>query len=350
MKKKLAMIMTVVLAMGLFTACGSEEGKSLYEMNVEKYVTLGDYKGLEVHADAVIVDEAELDARVQEVYYGLLPAEEGVTDRAVEMGDTVNIDYEGKQDGVAFSGGTAAAQQLTIGSGAFISGFEDGLVGVMPGETVDLNLNFPDPYPNNPDLAGQAVVFTVTVNYIYPTEYKDEVVASWEEEGITNVAELEQYVYDYLYQTAQSEYNSAVENGIMEAFMAQCVIKEVPDSLVASYGESLQSSLEAQASSLGLDGDTYCAYAYGMDMATFVEKYAADSAKQIMAFQAVANAENLNLNDEELDAELQSVATANGFATVEEFLGENDKEEYREYYMFESVLSFLIENANIITE
>jgi len=88
-----------------------------------------------------------------------------ITDRAVENGDVVNLDYEGKKDGVAFEGGTAKGYDLEIGSGLFIPGFEEKLVGVMPGETVDLDLTFPEGY-DEPSLAGQPVVFTVTVNGI----------------------------------------------------------------------------------------------------------------------------------------------------------------------------------------
>ena len=89
-----------------------------------------------------------------------------ITDRAVEDGDLVTIDYVGKKDGEAFSGGSAEGYQLKIGSNTFIDGFEEGLIGVMPGDTVDLDLTFPESYSRNQDLAGQAVVFTVTLDKI----------------------------------------------------------------------------------------------------------------------------------------------------------------------------------------
>ena len=92
-------------------------------------------------------------------------AKSNVEKSVVESGDTVNIDFEGKKDGVAFDGGTSQGYNLTIGSGSFIDGFEDGLIGVNVGDTVDLNLTFPEGY-QNADLAGQDVVFTVTVNFI----------------------------------------------------------------------------------------------------------------------------------------------------------------------------------------
>jgi hypothetical protein len=215
MKKKTLGLLAAVLSVAMLAGCGAKdtgngtgtatgagtESTALKDMDVDKYVTLGEYKGLEVSVDTVEVDEDEWDTLVNNVYYGNITAENGgITDRAVETGDTVNIDYEGKKDGVAFDGGTDQGYDLTIGSGQFIAGFEDGLIGVMPGETVDLDLTFPENY-GNADLAGQAVVFTVTVNYIQPAqdgEFSDEVISNFGIDGVTNEEELRQYAYDFI--------------------------------------------------------------------------------------------------------------------------------------------------------
>lgn len=196
MKKKTLGLLAAILSVCMLAGCGAKdtgdgtgaatdagtESTALKDMDVDKYVTLGEYKGLAVSVDTVEVDEDEWDTLVNNVYYGNITAENGgIMDRAVETGDTVNIDYEGKKDGVAFDGGTAQGYDLTIGSGNFIAGFEDGLIGVMPGETVDLDLTFPENYGNS-DLAGQAVVFTVTVNYIQPAqdgEFSDEIISNF---------------------------------------------------------------------------------------------------------------------------------------------------------------------------
>ena len=166
---------------------------TLKDIDVEKYVTVGDYKSIRVEKQEVTVSDSELEEMTNQVYIGSFPAELGVKDRAVKEGDTANIDYVGKKDGVAFDGGTAQGANLTIGSDTYIDGFEDGLIGVMPGDTVDLNLTFPEGYGNQ-DLAGQAVVFTVTVNYIIPEEKTDEAVEKFGVEGVTTVEELRQYV------------------------------------------------------------------------------------------------------------------------------------------------------------
>ena len=364
MKKKTLGLLAAVLSVCMLAGCGAKdtgngtgtatgagtESTALKDMDVDKYVALGEYKGLEVSVDTVEVDEDEWDTLVNNVYYGNITAENGgIMDRAVETGDTVNIDYEGKKDGVAFDGGTDQGYDLTIGSGQFIAGFEDGLIGVMPGETVDLDLTFPENY-GNADLAGQAVVFTVTVNYIQPAqdgEFSDEVISNFGIDGVTNEEELRQYAYDYLNDNAQQNYETNVQQAVMDAFMANNTITSVPEALVQKYSDAAESSITSMASAYGVDGDTFTQYYYGQDLATFLSTYAEQTAKRDIALQAVANKENLNISDEELDQMLQDRATAAGYDTIEEYIGETSREDYREYFLYDKVLDYLVENAQI---
>lgn len=351
MKKKLALLLTTMLAVSALSGCGNESSnaEALKDMKVEKYVTLGEYKGLEVSVEeAAPVEEGEWDSLVNQIYFSAVTAENGgIVDRPVEEGDTANIDYVGKKDDVAFEGGTASGQNLTIGSGQFIEGFEEGLVGVMPGETVDLNLKFPENYERNEELSGADVVFTVTVNYIQPTDLKDEVVAGFEVEDFKNVAELRQYVHDYLSENAKQSYEANVENAVLGAFLQTCTFKDMPKNLVTNYGNSIRENLEAAAASMGVDADTYTNYYFGASLEDFISTSSVESAQQGVAFQTVANAENLNITDEELDTMLTEFATGAGYTTLEEFIGENPKEDYREFFMFEKVMDYLVENANI---
>lgn len=378
MKKGLVYLMTAVMAVGLFTACGNKENTQdpgvtatatpdasgtnnegtqtpvanrvvLKDLDAAKYVTLGDYKNIEVTMAGPEVDQEEWDIINAQVYNDFVTAESGgVLDRAVENGDLVNIDYSGKKDGVVFDGGTAAAQQLEIGSGSFIAGFEEGLVGVMPGETVDLNLTFPEVY-HNADLAGQAVVFTVTVNFIYPTSesWSDDVVASAENSDFTTVEEMKQYVYDYLEEYNAYYYDINLENAVVEAFINQCEFKEVPEELVQSYRDDFTLTMSNEAAMYGMDVDSLCYYYYGVDLATFLDTYVTESAKQSLAFQAVANAENMNLSDADFDARLLELATQYGCTSIEQYIGANPKEGYRELFMLEDVVAFLVENATL---
>lgn len=362
MKKKTLGLLAAILSVCMLAGCGAKDtgngsetkaatdSTALKDMDVDKYVTLGEYKGLAVSVDTVEVAEDEWDTLVNNVYYGNITAENGgIMDRAVETGDTVNIDYEGKKDGVAFDGGTAQGYDLTIGSGNFIAGFEDGLIGVMPGETVDLDLTFPENYGNS-DLAGQAVVFTVTVNYIQPAqdgEFSDEVISNFGIDGVTNEEELRQYAYDYLNENAQQNYETNVQQAVMDAFMANNTFTSVPEALVQKYSDAAESSITSMASAYGVDADTFTQYYYGQDLATFLSTYAEQTAKQDIALQAVANKENLNISDEELDQMLQDRATAAGYDTTSEYIGETSKEDYREYFLYDKVLDYLVENAQI---
>ena len=364
MKKKTLGLLAAILSVCMLAGCGAKdtgdgtgaatdagtESTALKDMDVDKDVTLGEYKGLAVSVDTVEVDEDEWDTLVNNVYYGNITAENGgIMDRAVETGDTVNIDYEGKKDGVAFDGGTAQGYDLTIGSGNFIAGFEDGLIGVMPGETVDLDLTFPENYGNS-DLAGQAVVFTVSVNYIQPAqdgEFSDEIISNFGIDGVTNEEELRQYAYDYLNENAQQNYETNVQQAVMDAFMANNTFTSVPEAMVQKYSDAAESSITSMASAYGVDADTFTQYYYGQDLATFLSTYAEQTAKQDIALQAVANKENLNISDEELDQMLQDRATAAGYDTTSEYIGETSREDYREYFLYDKVLDYLVENAQI---
>ena len=170
MKKRNRLLADLAMA-GVLAACGSKKDESglkyLSDFKAEDYVKLGEYKGVEIS-----VAEPEVTQEALEGAISVMLSEDSkvepveVTGRSVKAGDSVNIDYEGKLDGVAFEGGTAQGADLIIGSGRFIGGFEAGMIGMEIGETRDLDLSFPDPYTPNPDLAGKPVVFTVKVNSI----------------------------------------------------------------------------------------------------------------------------------------------------------------------------------------
>lgn len=348
MKKNAAGLLAAVLATVMLAGCGGEENKPLSRIDVDKYVTLGDYNNLTINVslEPVQVDEMQLEQLVYNVYSGYVTPEFGVvTDRVAEMGDTVNIDYEGKLDGVAFDGGTAQGYFVTVGSGGLIEGFEEGLIGVMPGETVDLDLTFPDPYSPNPDLAGQAVVFTVTVNYIFPApdDMRDEVVAGMEIEDVNTVEELRQFAYDYLYEIAQQDYNLNLENAVIEALVACCVFEELPESLLEESRKTFAANLESIAASYGYTPDAFASYYYMMSTEELIDTYAPEGAKQNLALQAVANKEGLAIDDEELQNLMEEAAVDAGYESADALLAEVSLEEFRNYFMFERVVDFLLE-------
>ncbi|MCM1192774.1 MAG: FKBP-type peptidyl-prolyl cis-trans isomerase [Butyrivibrio sp.] len=351
MKKKLAGMLAAFAAAVLMTGCGSDTDKPLNQMKVDKYVTLGDYSSFEVAVDVIGVDEEELKTLMSNTYINYVtPEYGGITDRAVAVGDTVFIDYEGKEDGVAFAGGTAQNATLAIGSGQFIDGFEEGLVGVMPGETVDLNLTFPENY--SPEMAGKAVVFTVTVRCIQPVwveeaDMEDEVVVSMASalglRGVNTVAEFHQYAYDYLY----SEYEYNVQSGITDILMERCEFKELPEELLEPYRQMWSQVLTMYAYRYQLTLDQYASYFYGNTSENVINQYAEEYLKQDLMLQAIANREGLKISDEELESRLQEEAEEAGYASVEEYVGSGDREDYRNDYMNEKVLEYLTEKTAV---
>lgn len=364
MKKRMMLLLTALLAVVMLGGCGEKnegnaadgevtEGKAennvtLKDFDVDKLVTLGEYKGLEVTVSQPVVDESTQQMYVQNLFQNGLTEAVGIKDRAVEEGDLVFISYVGTKDGEAFSGGTSEGTFLKIGSGQYIDGFEEGLVGVMPGETVDLNLTFPEPY-QNPDLAGKEVVFTVTVIYIAP-EISDEVILAMGNADYSNVEELNQYVYDMLLEQAGSDYDMRVENAVIEELINNTTFEELPKELVEKYTENIISNMNSAAASYGYNVDDYTTMLYGADAATIAAQFGEDSAKQGLVFQAIANAENLNVTEEELDEKLMEYVKEYGLSSIEELLGDTDKDDYKDFFMFEKVVDFLIDNAVIRTE
>lgn len=346
MKKRMyyaAMLLTV----GMLGGCGTavEEELPLHQMDVNKYVTLGDYNNISVSAEVYEVDEETVEEYLASVYAGYAYDGFGTVERAVAEGDTANIDYEGKLDGVAFEGGTDKDVNLTIGSDQFIDGFEDGLIGVMPGETVELNLTFPENYGG--DMAGKEVVFTVTVNYVIPGNEEDMqdfvvTVMGLEEENILTIAGLKQYLRELLEEDAQYYYESDLQSNLLEALVAQCTFEELPEYMVEEYRQIMIRNVEDSAEQYGVTPDAYTAYFYGMTVDAFVDTYVEDMVRQDIAMQAVANCEGLTVEDEELDEKLQEYADQGGYASIEEFMGDVTWEEYRNYFMNEKVMDFLL--------
>ncbi|MBR4993086.1 MAG: FKBP-type peptidyl-prolyl cis-trans isomerase, partial [Lachnospiraceae bacterium] len=273
MKKKFTLFVAVLMATSLLTACGDKgsdaatetvsdaaaetttqttettdtttettdysslESQTLLETDLEKCLTLGEYKGVTAEVPATEITDEAVETELANVY-AQDPNMVDVTDRAVESGDTVNIDYVGKYADTleAFEGGTAEGALLTIGSHSYIDGFEDGLIGANIGETRDLNLTFPENYGAT-DLAGKEVIFTVTVNSIQTAdgEPTDEWVAAKNLEGVTNLEEFKENLRTQLQEDAEYQRDSLLQDAVLSAVMENTTFNEVPEKLYNRY-------------------------------------------------------------------------------------------------------------------
>lgn len=315
------------------------------DMDLDKYVTIKDYQNFRVERDPVEIDEEEVELILKDAYYNYFPADQGIKDRAVADGDTVNIAYVGKKDGVAFDGGTAESTPLTIGSNSYIDGFESGLIGVMPGETVDLNLTFPENYGNT-ELAGQAVVFTVTVNCIIPEEMKDEHVAGIVPD-VDTVEGLRQYIRDYLTEIYQSESDGDYQEKILETFMEEmCEVKEVPQEWIDYYRNQINDYFITQAFQMATDPETLVQTYFGQDLTSFLDEHSVIAAREDLILQALAKKQGLCIDDEELNKILQEYATNAGLSSIADYLGESSMEDFRQSYHYQLAFEYLYDLAS----
>lgn len=331
MKKK---FMAVLLAgmMVLAAGCG-KEGK----------VTVGEYKGLTLTSVTQATVDEEIAAMLE--HY----AELVEVDRAAEDGDTVNIDYVGTKDGVAFEGGTAEGYDLVLGSGSFIDGFEDGLIGAVTGEVRDLNLTFPENY-TNADLAGQAVVFNVTVNSV-----KEEVIPELTDELIKENFDQFTTVAEYTEALKESLNTEAHYEQVTELLMNSSEVEKYNEDAVAVEKQSLIDEYTNYASyygsMYGLDTETAIQYFLGFESTEAFEKgmesYAYDVIKNEMIIKEIAAKENIELSEELYDSKINEYSAAYGYEDSAAFVEDYGEDVVRKSLLAELVMEFIIDNAVI---
>ena len=351
MRRVLAILMSVAMMATMLAGCGKESA-NLSSIDATKYVTsVFEYKGIELSAQKEVIDDEYVDSYIDYIL-SQYPNEVEVTDRPVQVGDTTNIDYVGKDmEGVAFEGGTAQGYDLVIGSGMFVPGFEDGLVGANVGDTVDVELTFPENY-HNEDLAAQDVVFTVTINSIKvsePAELTDEFVAQF---GNANVEEFRNSVLIALEDSANATFENELQKQIIDIILNECEFaEEVPESLYNYYKDQIYANFEAYAASYGIDVKDYVSQS-GMTEDEFEENLdagAKESAREALVCKIIADKEGITVSDEELEQGIQENYMNFGYATVEEYKEKENTEDYRDYLLTAKVLNYIIDNANITT-
>lgn len=331
--------MVVMMAFSL-VACSDEE-KPLMNIRLSKYVKISDCSNIVVDVPLASLEEYEYEIATEE-YFRNVCEKVGIKGEKVKDGDWVNIDYAGYKDGEQFQGGTAKDRLLEIGSDSFIDGFEDGLIGVVSGETVDLNLKFPDDY-HSEDLAGAEVVFTVTVNYIVP-KMTDENVKAIGSSDFTNVAELKQYVRETLDKAVEDSNRESIISAALSKLSSEAEYREIPDYFITKETEYLQAQFGALAADYGLELDNYFLMNYGMKTEDLARQYV----KQRFLILAIAQEIDAVVTEEEAQAALEAQAELYG-QTTEEFLASyaNDMDFFTESLYAEQVYDYLYENVTV---
>ena len=278
-----------------------QELKYTLEVFVKPDVTLGEYKGVAVEKNVEKVTDEAVDARIQNDVERASTTQD-VTDRAVENGDIVNLDYAGSVDGVAFEGGTAQGQSLTIGSGMFIPGFEEQMVGMNIGEERDLSVKFPEQYHAD-NLAGKDAVFHVKVNGIQTKvrpELDDDFAAdvsefdTFEAYKANIVADLEKNAAD----RAEANLEDALVQKVVDA--ADC---DIPDAMIQDEITTMLREMEMRMMYQGIRFEDYLKYT-GQTLDQVRENYKPEAANRVktqLVLEAVAKAENIVPTDEDVD-------------------------------------------------
>jgi trigger factor len=315
------------------------------------YVTLGEYKGLTVTRTPLEVTDEEID---EEIRYDveLADALEVIEEGEVQEGDIANIDFEGKKDGEAFDGGTSEGYDLEIGSGSFIDGFEDGLIGVAVGETVDLDLTFPE-YYGNEELAGQDVVFTVTVNSIQRMpELTDELVSTITDGEYTDVASYRDSVGEELMAEKQENAEDEIQSELLTLIANTSTINDYPQELLDYGAQTMTNYYKQYAELYGMEFADFLETFFGMtedDFAAEVDVAVKESVQQEMFLQAIAETEGLDISDAEYAEGCENYAEMYGYESGDAFAEAYSEKIIRLSLLQDKVFDLIRDNA-IITE
>ena len=319
MKKFATIALAVVLSMGILTGCGSSkkaaeattevkeetvEDGTLEGVKATDYVTVCDYSALKIPKKEVKVSDSDVQTEIDTI----LSSYNQVTDRKVKKGDTVNIDYKGMVDGKEFDGGTASGASLKIGSGTFIDGFEDQLIGKMPGETVQVKVTFPKDYQGK-EVAGKDAVFETTINYIDETpKLTDKFVKEKlsDRYGYTTVKEMKKTIRDEIFKTNKTDY-------IWNHMIEKSKFKEIPDELINDRVDVLVNGLKAQLKASNYTLKDYLS-AYGIeDETTLRDQYKSSCESTVKVFliaDAIAADKKISVTDEDVKAYFNGEDTA----------------------------------------
>ncbi len=301
------------------------------EVAVKPEVTLGEYKGVEVEKSDVEVTEEDINKEVDKERENNSRTID-VDDRAVENGDIIKLDFDGSVDGVPFEGGKAENYTLTIGSGSFIPGFEDQLIGTKIGEEKDVTVTFPEDY-HEKNLAGKEAVFKCKVNAISVKELPeaDDEFAS-EVSEFETLAEYKEDIKKKLTEKKEKAARAKKEAQAIEKAVENATM-EIPDAMIDTQVQSMMEDFARRMQSQGLSLEQYFQFT-GMDVKKMHDQMKPEALKRIqnsLVLEAVAKAENIEISDEKVDEEIAKMAEAYKMEVekLKDLIGESEKDQMK---------------------
>ncbi len=313
---------------------------------VKPEAVLGQYKGIEVEKAVIEVTDEEVDAEVKKAQEQ--NSREITVERAAENGDTVVIDYAGTIDGVAFDGGSAKGHSLVLGSGSFIPGFEDQLIGAAAGSDVEVHVTFPEEY-HAKELAGKEAVFACTVHEVKTKEYPeidDEFAQDVSE--FDTLAEYKDDIRKNITTRKENEAKNAKQQKVMDQIIENATM-EIPDAMVETQAENMVNEYGQRLSYQGLSLQQYFQFT-GLNAETLKEQLKPQALKNIqsrLVLEAVIKAENIEVSDDELNAEIEKMASMYQMEVdkVKELLGDAEKENIKNDIAAQKAVEFVTEAA-----
>lgn len=326
-----------------------EKGKDFIftaEVAIKPEAALGEYKGIEVEKAVIEVTDEEVDAELKKTQEQ--NSREIVAERPAENGDTVVIDYAGTIDGIAFDGGTAQGHALVLGSGSFIPGFEEQLVGAAAGSDVDVHVTFPEDY-HAKELAGKEAVFACTVHEVKTKEYPeidDEFAQDVSE--FDTLAEYKEDIKKNILSKKENEAKSAKQQAVMDKIIENATM-EIPEAMVDTQAENMVDEYAQRLSYQGLSLEQYFQFT-GLNAQTLKEQLKPQALKNIqsrLVLEAVIAAENIEVSDEELEAEIEKMASMYQMEVdkVKELLGDAEKDNIKKDIAAQKAVDFVTDAA-----
>ena len=329
-----------------------EAGKDLIytaTVAVKPDVTLGEYKGIEVQkADMTVTDQDVEDAVKRELEKDSRLVT--VTDRAAKDGDTVKIDFDGSVDGVAFDGGKGENYPLQLGSGSFIPGFEEQIVGHSAGDAFDVEVTFPEDY-HAKELAGKAAVFKTVLHEIQTREIPELTDAYADDKGFDSVDAFREDVKQKLTDAKAKSAAAANENAVIGKVVENAQI-ELPEPMIETQVEQMIDDYARRMQSQGLQLDQYMEYT-GMTMDKLKEQFhpqAVRNLKTRLTLEKVVEAENIEVSEDAIDAEIKRMAEQYkvDFEKMKEFMTEDDKKNISMDLKIQEAVDFLVAEAKLV--
>ena len=327
-----------------------EKGKPFIftaEVAVKPEVTLGKYLGVNVSKVDTSVSDEEVDAEVEKQRNNNARIVT-VTDRPVQVGDTAVIDFEGFVDGVAFEGGKGENHSLEIGSHSFIDTFEDQLVGKNAGDDVDVNVTFPEQY-QAAELAGKPALFKVKIHEIKAKELPelDDEFAS-EVSEFETLAEYKESVKKNLQEKKEAEAKKTKEDEAIQKIIDKSKM-DLPEAMITTQCESMVDEFAQRLAQSGLSMEQYLQFS-GMTMDKMMEQVRPEAISRIqssLVLEQIAKEENIEVTDEDIDAELAKMAESYGMELdkLKEYMGDSQKESMKRELAITKAVDLIMENA-----